>query len=1503
MRGLARFMDARNTTEGKFLSVLLSLLLVFSFLNITMFTDLANADEDEAVAQSEELQEAADEAGDKKAEESEGSDQEPEGESGEVEISDPEGVVGGDGIADEAPGPDATFEDTEDSEPTADEGKSDTAIVGGEATEDADTKDVQVNENTASTATKKEAARISRSSKGSQNVYCYGLRPGGNPGSNNADANWLGLKLIQVYTEPSTDYANGTTRQIQIAAPLDLGNVTLDGKQYKYAAPGSENEDTAGFYTVEWNDYISVCGGANAGYNNYFKVVPGNADQNNTYHLDGVISINDTSKFNVGFKVKQPNGSEFSLLDNYWRLVEQGASPTAPSKEDVPDRKTEGGAVYVFDGWYLDEACTNKVDVGSYAVESNVSFYGKYVPLMSTVTYEYKDAPATADKLPVETSYQVGSSVPVASAPNTISGYTFSGWKADGVEVRDGVFTMPEGHVTFVGTWVANKAEIVFDANGGENAPASIEGVTGAEIIDEFPIEEPSREGYIFKGWKDVNGEDVTSYPSTFPVGTTTYYAQWERDTTNFEICDYTGAYDGHPHTPEFRGNLLAGEKLQYAKDDLALVPVGEEWLDFGSSLLPIHVSDSGNMRVRVVDADEMIVWTSDEAAAVTITPRSVTMELSNQTKTYDGSNRLTNTALHFTEKKGQGNNAGTLPGEGITASLNTRGSAAVTYNSASVHANKPLLVNGADADVIPSEMVTVTKSDNTDLGDYDITFKSGNGTINQSTEIDGKLDVVFEGKEKLYDGKPTEIDPAVVSPSNEDVTVKYALQSPRGGEGEWVLDPSELEIVDAGSYIVVAKVTSPNYEGSKEVRATFTINKRALKLVGESRSGLVYDGIEHHFTDVTAKDNGYADGQYANVTYSVAGTDAGEYTGAFSPASAADVKVYKGTGQDVTHNYTIELIPGTLTIEKASGNRVFAVNFADAKAQTLVYDGQPHEVTATAVQPGSTIEYTQTPEIETSWSSVPPRFENAGTYEVFVRATHPNYITTPSVKATLVIQKRAVAITGASLESKEYDGVESSTTDYKVEAENGDRGLVKRAKVEGVNYELKGTDAGTYQGDFSRSFIQIKTATGEVLNRNYRVELVRGALEITKRPYTVTTGSATKSYDGAALTNNEVVVAGLVEGETVDVRTTGSITEVGSADNTYTLTWTGTANEDNYEFDGHTLGKLEVVEAEYGIEVHGYVGPYDGTDHGVAVEAPEGATVTFSTDNVYRDVTDGAVEVAYTITRPNYRTITGTAVIQINPRPVTITVNSASKFVGAADPVLTGTVDGVVAGETLGVTYARANTDEAAGIYRGALTAFYMENPNYAVTVVPGTFTILPTAPIPGTPGGITPDPEPTTPAPTTPTVPTVPTPTVPTPTPAAPAPAPAPAAATPPATPTVVTPAPAAAEPAAPAATPEVIDDDATPQAATPQERTPLAETEEIADEETPMGAFDEPHCWVHWVMLLGIVLTAIYAVIVVRRRLSLTNDIDDYENQILGRVSDSESVSAHAASQQAL
>lgn len=98
MRTIARLMDARNTAEGKFLSVLLSVLLVFSFLNVTMFTDYANAEGEEGEAT--EFAEPAGEPGDEAQPEDaagEPVDEKPQGEVNETELpgeggSDEEGV-------------------------------------------------------------------------------------------------------------------------------------------------------------------------------------------------------------------------------------------------------------------------------------------------------------------------------------------------------------------------------------------------------------------------------------------------------------------------------------------------------------------------------------------------------------------------------------------------------------------------------------------------------------------------------------------------------------------------------------------------------------------------------------------------------------------------------------------------------------------------------------------------------------------------------------------------------------------------------------------------------------------------------------------------------------------------------------------------------------------------------------------------------------------------------------------------------------------------------------------------------------------------------------------------------------------------------------------------------------------------------------------------------------------------------------------------------------------
>lgn len=127
------------------------------------------------------------------------------------------------------------------------------------------------------------------------------------------------------------------------------------------------------------------------------------------------------------------------------------------------------------------------------------------------------------------------------------------------------------------------------------------------------------------------------------------------------------------------------------------------------------------------------------------------------------------------------------------------------------------------------------------------------------------------------------------------------------------------------------------------------------------------------------------------------------------------------------------------------------------------------------------------------------------------------------------------------------------------------------KALVEGADYEV------TYgTADFTN-------VTGDIVvtikgKGNYSGEVVR-SYKITPAPYSVTTESATKVYDGTALTAPGKI-DGLLEGETADLKVTGSQTKVGASENTYTIEWTGTAKESNYKLESENIGTLTVTEA-----------------------------------------------------------------------------------------------------------------------------------------------------------------------------------------------------------------------------------------------------------------------------------------------------------------------------------
>ena len=112
--------------------------------------------------------------------------------------------------------------------------------------------------------------------------------------------------------------------------------------------------------------------------------------------------------------------------------------------------------------------------------------------------------------------------------------------------------------------------------------------------------------------------------------------------------------------------------------------------------------------------------------------------------------------------------------------------------------------------------------------------------------------------------------------------------------------------------------------------------------------------------------------------------------------------------------------------------------------------------------------------------------------------------------------------------------------------------------------------DAGTYS---------VKVKVDVAVQDQTKTLEASANIVITPAPYSVTTESATRAYDGTALTATGRI-DGLVNGETANLKVTGSQTNVGASDNTYAIEWAGTAKESNYKLESESIGTLTVTAA-----------------------------------------------------------------------------------------------------------------------------------------------------------------------------------------------------------------------------------------------------------------------------------------------------------------------------------
>ena len=271
---------------------------------------------------------------------------------------------------------------------------------------------------------------------------------------------------------------------------------------------------------------------------------------------------------------------------------------------------------------------------------------------------------------------------------------------------------------------------------------------------------------------------------------------------------------------------------------------------------------------------------------------------------------------------------------------------------------------------------------------------------------------------------------------------------------------------------------------------------------------------------------------------------------------------------------------------------------------------------------------------------------------------------------------------------------------DYKIEAENNvNVGTKAQATVTLINSRI-----GSTSYKFEITPANMNNVDVSVAKQEYNGTALK------PKPTITFNGKAVSEDDYTLEYSNNVHVGTTA---TVTVKGQNNFTNTTSA--TFEITprkLTVTADSAEREYDGKALtASFSSDGLAEGDSISSATVEGSQTDVGSSASTVKDAKIVNADGE---DVTD-----CYDITyKPGTLTVT--------PAKATITVNSASKVQGAADPVFTGTVEGLVAAGDLGeITYKRTNTDEAPGTYEGVITAEYTANPNYDVTVTNGNFTI----------------------------------------------------------------------------------------------------------------------------------------------------------------------------------
>lgn len=612
-----------------------------------------------------------------------------------------------------------------------------------------------------------------------------------------------------------------------------------------------------------------------------------------------------------------------------------------------------------------------------------------------------------------------------------------------------------------------------------------------------------------------------------------------------------------------------------------------------------------------------------------------------------------------------------------------------------------------------------------------DLTIGTGTNVINfyyyKNVTLTANSDTaVYDGEEHSVSGFTAEPDGADFS------AVTVGAKGTNVGTYDAKFADGTVGTVDATAKYIVTK--------ANDGKLTITpVGGIVVTITGNTET-VTYDGDEHTATGYTftTKNPLYTEKDFTFTGDATAkGTDAGSYLMHLDASQFQNTnKNFKSVTFIVKQDGQLTITPRTVNLSSESGNKPYDGTPLTRPDVTVTGDGFVAGEVSGIHATGSVTNVSDGKQTNTIVYTTTDSFKDG------------NYTITKSegeLEITPMTDKVTVTITG-NTDSMGYDGNEHSVTGYTTAIDN------QLYTVSDFTFTgeaiAKGTDANTYK-------MGLKAEQFENNNTNFtNVEfaVTDGSLQINPRSVKLTSATDEKVYDGQPLTNGVVTVSGdgFVKGEGAAYNVTGSQTNVGSSDNTFTYMLNPGTKAGNYAIE-QKEGTLTVtpVTAEVTVTITGNKSTvtYNGAEHSVTGYKVESisnplytaADFAFSGTASVTGTDAGSYPMGLKAEQfqntsknfTNVKFVVNDGELTINPMPLTITAGSDSKaYNGTPLTNDTFTRTSLAAGDTLAsVTVTGSQTDVGssdnvasdAKLVRGDrdVTA------NYAIKYLPGTLTV----------------------------------------------------------------------------------------------------------------------------------------------------------------------------------